>query len=1742
MRMDTRVHKHLISYFERLINRENELGQEQYSIIVETTRNREIENDNLEYSLEEINELVKQGKIFTFFIKKGEDIIQSIYLTILDENSKNIINNKKIEKIDMLENTGVISFSFSNIEKKIQKIILKFMIVYCENIMNLNKIVQVIQLKEFNEQQQYTNIFDYLKSKYSSQKNLDDDIELYRSMGWDISKVIYDYFTHEKFKYGILVEYKLEKKNDFELMVMSEEIDNTKPLLILIHPLSGDVGVYNKLADSLSKYMNIISIKSVGLSNEGYYLDTVESMAELYLEKILKNFPDFDYNIFGFSFGGLIANEIANKMNEKGINVKSVIMLETLLPKTKEEKEYFSIDESKLLLMNAKYLLLKLEGKKALSEFQSPNIQNKSFEEILEILSESIYIKSKKLDVKKIKSQLINMTEVHVNNLKALKEYDEDITCNDNKNNCYHFISKNKNATSSQLLNPYYLEDIQKKMGGLETYFSNIEKEIKNIQIFEMDFDSHMDIFDNDYSVKLIQKRIKQVMHIDNNKTEIAIIGISGKFPQSDSVDELWSNLLNKKISIEEFPENRNFNFQNYYSPNLKTPNKTYLKRGGFLKNIKSFDPLFFNISPKEAEYIDPSEKLFLEESWKAIEDAGYDPFKLEKEKWGVFSCAKGDYGVEILKKAPTYYMPTDSNANGRLSYFLNLNGPSMNIDTACSSGLTAISIACDNIALKNCDGAIVGGGGINSSLNTIISSSQSLLFSPSSSCNPFDQKADGTVIGESICTVILKEKNKAINDGDYIYGIIKGWGTNQDGRTNGLTAPSGNAQYNLREDVFKKAGIEAKDIDYIETHGTGTSLGDRIEFNSLQKTFENCQRSMNRCILGSIKSNIGHTFFASGLVSVIKVILSFKNKMFPPQAGLDKVHKDIDIESSPFVFLKNPEKWEGKKISGINSFGATGSNAHVILSNYENKFDEVETNEKVYAFPISANNIDSLRTYLIKMKKFIKKDQKYFNDFLCRIAYTLQTGRTNMKYRVGFLASNIEELEEKIDQYLEKNIVNIKDTNKEIYNSKSEELLEKWLNEENVYWDILYSNKKINKLPIPTYEFHSEMNEKFSDIYLYKEVWSTDFKQNFKINKQDFKNKIIFLDDAAEIKKINSESLVFNKNDLFNLDLKKYIAEDGKYIEIIYKADFLRNTIYRESQNIIKIIKEINEINKKNIKLILTSVIYNNQNEHELLIGIQKALNHKINIVTITFEKECHNSIDVFSDDDIYKVLSNTNTSNNNIKFKNNKKYYLEYKETKLTNHHNTIKQKGVYLVIGGLGGIGKIISKYIVDNYDCEVIILGRSKLNCNINEYFDKSSRNYHYFSTDVTNLEDFTKTFNKIKEKFSEIRGIFNLAGSSNKTNILRKNPYQFHKTIDVKRKGIDNINKIFENQDLDFVCNFSSTSAILGDFGVVDYTVANRFLNSNYYNNNITIQWPLWENGNMTLGDEQDEMYLKSTGQEKLKDSEGVQILEYLLFNRLSNIAVFKGDYEKITKLVDTVQHNNINKKEIGSPKINWNKEESSIEKTVTDILKSNQGIIGNISIKHNLIELGIDSIHMLDINRKINEALNISIPTIEFAFCEKVEDIISKVESYTKSNKNSEKFITTIKEIIAELLSIPIENISNNDNIYSLGIDSINMFDITKKINEKFSCNITSSQLMNFDTIDKLTDYIESLVYEDMNLYKNSEVELPEKVKDNSNFLCKSEVEDLFYGKENVDYVIRTLMEDSNDAEYTKKI
>ncbi len=585
---------------------------------------------------------------------------------------------------------------------------------------------------------------------------------------------------------------------------------------------------------------------------------------------------------------------------------------------------------------------------------------------------------------------------------------------------------------------------------------------------------------------------------------DIAVIGFSAYLPGADNVSEFWNNLTQGKCSITEIPENR-WDSKFYYDSNYVEPGKTYCNYGGFLNDIESFDYRFFGISAKEAMAMDPQQRLFLQIVWNAIENAGYRADVFDKNTGVFVGAISNDFSHYLNSAAELGYSPYRwgdfYQIANRISYFFDWKGPSMVVDTACSSSGTAFYLACRSIANRDCNIAVVGGVNLILHPSRYIQYSHMGLLTKQDRCYPFSENAQGTIMGEGIGALIIKNKSAAIQDGDYIYGIVKGCSINSGGKTNGFTVPNPVAQTELIQNALRNAGIEPEKISYVEAHGTGTKVGDPIEISGIKNALGTKTSATH---IGTVKSNIGHLESTATIAGMIKVLLQMKYRTLVPSINAYPLNSMLELKDNSIIIQKEIKNWgeeDENLYAGISSFGAGGSNFHAIIESYPQKNNEFLPADS-YIILLSSkakqqlfDMVQQLYTYLKSEDKYnIIKDEK---EYLTRLSYTLQVGRNPFEHRVAFTVSDLQELfmvlENLVENRAECNMAQMSDLSNgnlmkyqldeqevEYYkylfvSGKHSKLMHFWLLGVDVPWSAFYEKYHITKLPLPGYVFEKK-------------------------------------------------------------------------------------------------------------------------------------------------------------------------------------------------------------------------------------------------------------------------------------------------------------------------------------------------------------------------------------------------------------------------------------------------------------------------------------------------------------------------------------------------------------------------------------------------------------------------------------------------------------------------------------------
>ncbi|MEM7345088.1 MAG: SDR family NAD(P)-dependent oxidoreductase, partial [Chloroflexota bacterium] len=1074
-------------------------------------------------------------------------------------------------------------------------------------------------------------------------------------------------------------------------------------------------------------------------------------------------------------------------------------------------------------------------------------------------------------------------------------------------------------------------------------------------------------------------------------ETDVAIIGMSGRFPGAATLDAYWDNLAQGVCSVTEVPLSR-WDPDQFYDIDPEKPEKSISKWGGFLDNVDQFDTEFFNISPVEAAAMDPQQRLVLEEVYHTMEQAGYGPGSDDNQRCGLYVGSMGGQEYADLQDGehPAQALMGTINAAlaGRAAYALNLKGPVIAIDTACSSALVAIDMACKSLINQEADAMLAGGVTLYLTEKPYIAMSKATMLSPDGLCKTFDQQADGFVPGEGVGFVMLKLLSRAIADNDTIYGVIKGSGINQDGKTNGLTAPNLKAQQALQEQVYQTYGINPSTISYVEAHGTGTKLGDPIEVEALTASFQKYSASKQYCALGSVKTNLGHTSAAAGVASLIKVLLAMKHQQIPPSLHFSHPNEHIKFEETPFYVNTALQSWRpqgGILRAAINAFGFTGTNAHLIVEAYRpSTHQNPVSNNSPHLILLSAKNKAQLHNQVKTLLDYLETAD---TPSLVDVAYTLQLGRAALDHRLSLVTTSLEDLVEQLRHFAQgqSSLGNVYqgDTKASnlavnflaegeagetfvrtiIENRAFGKLAQLWVSGIDIDWTLLYPNQKPHRIALPGYPFTrrrywvGEGNIEFqpdstpsqlpnaNTHSTYQFVWQPDgiaiedtealisdcialFYHDPNI--ADTANALLKTKQLILIKlgdrftETNPSMYEIDANNLedYRRIFRRLEQESLSSTQIVYQGASQENLPHGP----VKIIHHcITALLASELKTRQMVVLHSKKGSHadatvEALGGYARSLA----LVGITFRKVCVAGTPVSDEQQLLALAVELNQTNDGqfheVLYRDNQRYLKAIEPLPLPQSGQTLlRSRGVYWITGGQGGLGLVFARHLAERYQATLILTGRSRLDKTIEKNLatlkSLGATEAIYLPSDVSSREAMTDIFQQINARYGQLNGVIHAAGVQSPELIHQKSWGEAKAVLAPKIEGTLVLDAVTKDAPLDIFVLFSSISAVVGDFGQSDYAIANRFMDeyarerahlvdqNQRFGRSISLNWPLWQAGGMSLSPESETLYLKSSGQQPLDINTGINLFEASLHSSHSQVIIFSGQTQRIRRFL-----------------------------------------------------------------------------------------------------------------------------------------------------------------------------------------------------------------------------------------------
>jgi acyl transferase domain-containing protein/NAD(P)-dependent dehydrogenase (short-subunit alcohol dehydrogenase family)/acyl carrier protein len=955
---------------------------------------------------------------------------------------------------------------------------------------------------------------------------------------------------------------------------------------------------------------------------------------------------------------------------------------------------------------------------------------------------------------------------------------------------------------------------------------------------------------------------------------DVAVVGMAGRFAGARDLGEFW-RLLEAGVSSVREIDRPGWDEADYYDPDSRRADRSISKWGGLLDGADVFDPRFFGISPAEADYLDPQQRLFLQESYRAFEDAGYAPDALSGERVGVYVAARSSgYKDQVVRSGAVnaqVFLGTDmAILAARIAYFLNLKGPTLTVDTACSSALVAIHLAVQSIRRGESDTALAGGVFVLDSPEFYLLTSQTNMLSPDGACKTFDDDANGIAIGEGVGVVVLKSLRAALADGDHIHGVIRGSAINQDGRTKGITAPSARSQQGLLHEAYADAGVDPSTVGYLEAHGTGTKLGDPIEVNALREAFRRYGERTGYCALGSHKGNFGHTIMTAGLAGVFKSLLSMRYGKIPASLHVRTLNRHLNLDGSPFYVNTGLRDWprpDGHpRRSGVSAFGFSGTNAHVVLEEAPLRPPATGTGGR-YLFPLSARDPQALQRRVDDLLAWLSAAGP--DVPLADVAYTLAAGRTHFTHRLAIVASTAGELAAAL---------------RGEHSSGTGELAalaETYRSGVDVDWAGLYAGQDLRRVSLPGYPFAGERywigdstSADASDVVLLRPSWSP---ANEGVNEPP----------AAR--------LVFVASSLPSLATAGYIRLD----------DF--------EDGALRLAERLRELPQGGAPVLVQLVVPDEGPGNLLggLLGLLLSAGHENPAI-------CAQLVEVTAGADACTVADRLGQAARLLPATHLRAsaYGLlseVWEPVPDVAAPSVWREGGVYLITGGGGGLGRVLLADIGEHLDSATVVLaGRSPA---VDVAAPHAGIRVDCRQADVTDEAAVRALVGDVLAAHGHLIGVVHAAGVVGDGLLTGVSGEHLRAVLAPKVDGTVHLDEATRDLPLDCFVLFGSITGPLGILGRSGYAAANAYLDrfaayraslvarGERHGRTVTVDWPVWSGGGMRVADETLDAMRRTTGFAPMPAAAGLRALHRAVASGCTQVLAASGDLTKIRTLL-----------------------------------------------------------------------------------------------------------------------------------------------------------------------------------------------------------------------------------------------
>lgn len=963
----------------------------------------------------------------------------------------------------------------------------------------------------------------------------------------------------------------------------------------------------------------------------------------------------------------------------------------------------------------------------------------------------------------------------------------------------------------------------------------------------------------------------------------IAIVGYSGRFPQAPDCETFWKSVEAGADAIREVPPDR-WDVRRFYDPNATAPNKTNGKWGGFLEDADKFDPLFFNCSPREARWMDPQQRLFIEECWKALEHAGYSSSAISNRPVGVFAgirpsdylSERHDLGLEI--DSLTLLGNDSAILASRVAHFLNLKGPSLSVDTSCSSSLTAVHLACRSLRDGECDLALAGGAAVMTAPDFFIQATKAGMLSPTGRCRTFDRDADGFVPGEGAGIVVLKTLTRARRDGDRVHGVIRAIGLNQDGHTGGLTIPNTLSQTELEKSVYLKGGVDPETIGYVEAHGTGTALGDPIEVQALTDAFSHFTDRKRFCRIGSVKENIGHLAAAAGVAGLIKVLLALRHGTIPPNVHVRHPNPNIDFDNSPFWLDAKPQAWAARngapRRAAVSSFGFSGTNVHLVIEEGIAEPPRPIAAKAAYLFTLSAKTEIALECKRRDLEVWLDRhgESARAED----VSYTLNVGRSHFKHRLWWVASSLQSLKHQMA-----------DRRSSPVSGPLASLGSRYAAGHDPDWLELHAGESRRIVDLPFYPFerkrywHKERVQA-DPCPLFRPRWAPTARRSTPRSGQ---NVLVIRDGASEALVSTLTASHADGRVIVRDGRDAITSTDAATPDIVYFLDNSTEALTR----LFRVVKAFDPRRSLDLVVVTGGALEDTSPQAASLAGFCRSLARE----RPGWEVRCV-AIDGDAADGIRTAPSGITSLRAGVCYE----HVLEAVTLPQVST-SVFREGGVYLIVGGAGGIGLSLATYLAERYGAKSVLVGRRHLTPELARAVEAAGA--LYLQADVSDQAAIAAAVQQARTAAGAIHGVFHCALQLNDASLVDIDEAEFAASLRAKIDGTLALRRALDGTTVDFFVCFSSVQSFLGNAGQASYAAASAFqdawVRSKHKTENYpvqTINWGFWGEVGAVATDRYRKL-LASQGVDSIRVDEGMETLERVLAAGHDQVVAVKGD-------------------------------------------------------------------------------------------------------------------------------------------------------------------------------------------------------------------------------------------------------